>query len=49
LIEQQHDDIRRAVLGDVAAVERLRAIEVEVKKSSESLRGYRVVPDDVLS
>jgi hypothetical protein len=30
LIEQQHDDVRRAVLGDAAAVERLRAIESEI-------------------
>lgn len=30
LIVSQHDDIRRAVLGDAAALERLRAIETEV-------------------
>jgi hypothetical protein len=30
LIRQQHDDVRRAVLGDAAARERLQAIESEI-------------------
>jgi hypothetical protein len=30
LISQQHDDVRRAVLGDAAAKARLQAIEVEI-------------------
>jgi len=38
LIGQQHDDIRRAVLGDTSALERLRAIDTEVT----ALRGQLI-------
>jgi hypothetical protein len=33
----QHDDLRRAVLGDVAAVERLRVIDAEVIRVQATL------------
>jgi hypothetical protein len=34
LISQQHDDMRRAVLGDAAALEGLKAIEIEIASLS---------------
>lgn len=39
LIISQHDDVRRALLGDAAALERLRAIETEVSGPIKSVTG----------